>query len=505
MRDFLYDLKRTLSGRFTIIMMALIVIATVGIAYASVSINSGSSSVNPGSTAYVLPSVYNDNGTYRIVDYAVNGYGNPVPDLHLVTYLSNGTFGFQASTNPGPKLYVNGTTDSKGFFNTTFTAKNFTIYEYSQEYLSGVNVTSSFITVYNLSIGRFAATFADSTLSNEETNGSFYYIMAVANVSNKLEDNLLIYYSSASGKPMPDQGIYYFLPSSSYQTTIPKSNMTYLKTVGGVYRDEIKLPLNKTANNAYITVELFSSSGQENIGYSGVLYRSSAASSIIEGFLQFPYEFLIPILGIFSAYFYYGKDKASGVLESIISKPVTKGRILISRFLGGSLSFLAALFISLALADLVVLKYTGSSLSTSSFVSILLGYTVEAIGFAGIVYLISQFVKSQGGILGISIGLFFVMVIFWNILMDIILFETHVNLAVKSGVIDTIILNSISPAYYPTLILDYHTGIYGSVLGLTSGITASSVGITLTAVLAVGIFWVVVPSLASFFLARSRD
>ena len=512
MRDFIYDLRRTLTGKFTIVMIVLIVLATVGIAYASVSGNSSSTLINPSSTAYVLPAVYNNNGTYKVVDFAVNGYGEPVNGLHVVTWLSNSGSDFvSGSSKNATPIYINGSTNNNGYFNATVSSKsNYSAYYYSSEYISDVNTSLIYVPIYysnnNLSSSIYSATYSNLRLSLSLVNHSFYYLLKVANESSKIKSNLLIYYNSDSGKPMSNEDIYYFVTNATgYGIPMPESQMTYLRTVGGFHSDIFSLPLNRTANNALIIVELFSTPKNETVAYAGTFYSSSSASSQIEGILQLPYEFLIPILGIFSAYFYYGKDKASGVLESIITRPVTKGRIMVSRFTGGALSFLAAIFIALALTDLLVLKYTDTALSASSFASILLGYTVEAIGFAGIVYFVSQFVKSQGGILGIGIGLFFVMVIFWSMLMDIILFEVHANLAVKSGVVDTIILNSLSPAYFPTLVLDYHTNSYGSILGVGSGILASSVGITLASVVIVGIIWVVVPALASFFLARSRD
>ncbi|MCL4340984.1 MAG: ABC transporter permease [Candidatus Thermoplasmatota archaeon] len=340
-----------------------------------------------------------------------------------------------------------------------------------------------------------------------ESQNSTSWLLVVANQSNRVENNILFHYVSENNTPLSAQGIYYNVTSvTGYTFPSPERHMTYYRTISDVNNAIITLPLNRSANGRPIEVELFNSTGHPTVGIVAPLYSTVSASSFIEGVMQIPYEFLIPILGIFSAYFYYGKDKASGVLESIITRPVTKGRVMVSRFTGGAMSFLAGLLIALALSDLIVLKYTGSALSNSSFFSILVGYTIEAVGFSGIIYLVSQFVRSQGGILGIGIGLFFVMSLFWNDLMDVLLFETHVNLAVKSGLVVSIILDSISPSYYPTLIFTYHEGYLSSILGFVGqGVTAASLGITLASVTAVGIVWVVVPALASFFLARSRD
>ncbi len=506
MRDFLYDLRRTLSGKFTITMIALIVLFTVAIAFAAAS-TSSSSGASPSSTAYLLPAVFDNNGTYKVVDYAIDGYGHPVPNLKIVSYMTYAYSGTGSSSGEVQR-YVNGTTDANGYFNYSFTSSaSFQDYSYNNEYIDGINASSSLISIVNVS----SAQNSYFTLRSEGfSEGSNYaiWLYPVDNQSNRAEQNIVLHYVPYSNSTLPTMGVYYNVtnPGGFSFPISSTTNMTYFKTISGMNNALITLPLNRSDNNRFVVVELFNSTGVYVVGTVGHFYSTVSASSFIEGFLQIPYEFLIPILGIFSAYFYYGKDKASGVLESIITRPVTKGRVMASRFTGGAVSFLAGILIALALADLIVLKYTGSALSTSSFFSILVGYTVEAIGFSGIIYLVSQFVKSQGGILGIGIALFFLMSLFWADLMDVILFELHANLAARSGLVESIILDSISPSYYPTLVLTYHTGYLFSLLGLVgSNVTAASVGITLVSVAIIGIVWVVVPSLASFFLARSRD
>ncbi|MCL4340983.1 MAG: hypothetical protein M1431_02665 [Candidatus Thermoplasmatota archaeon] len=118
MRDFLYDLKRTLTGKFTIIMIALIVLFTAGIAFAAVS-TSSSSATPPGSEAYLLPAVFDSNGTYKVVDYAVNGYGQPVQGLRIVSYLTN-----VSSQNGGAGHFLIYPSQVPGNFNTIITTMN---------------------------------------------------------------------------------------------------------------------------------------------------------------------------------------------------------------------------------------------------------------------------------------------------------------------------------------------------------------------------------------------
>ncbi len=503
MRDFIYDLRRTLTGKFTITMIVLIVLATVGISYAAVSVSSVSS-VPPNSEAYVYPAVFKTAYGYNVTDFVANGYGQPVSGLKLDSSLINET----AST----QMYnISGTTNGHGYFNTTvaLTEGNFTTYGYFSSYISGINTTfESSISI--LKKNESQSGILPNMYSWQSTNNlSVYFIGKVANPSSATISGIEIYYASANGSAMPSGTLYYYVQNtSSISLPIPSKEMLKFGTIGGFYNKVFTLPLNASANEMNVVVELFPPSGGAQplvMLPSATLYSATSSGALLEAILQVPYEFLIPILGIFSAYFYYGKDKASGVLESIITRPVTKGRIFLSRFLGGAMSFLIALIMAEALSDLVIYRYTGSLLSSSYFFSILGGYLVEAIAFSGLIYIVSQFLKSQGGILGTGIGLFFVMVLFWSDLMAIILYALHVNSAVKSGVIMALALDTISPSTFPSLVIYLRSGFYGSAFGVGSGYPASSVGITLVSVILVGLFWLFIPALASFFLARSRD
>ena len=512
MRDFIYDLRRTLTGKFTIVMIVLIVLATAGIAYAAVSFSSGSSTP-PGSEANVYPAVFKTPYGYNVTDFVANGYGQPVAGLQIDSSLVNTTFNKTTATYSTKMDNISGNTNAYGYFNTTIplSAVNYTEYEYYPLYISGINVSAEFQNpVIEKNATNGGIDYFNSAVWQITSNQSVYFIAKVANPSSKTISNIEIYYASANGSAMPDAKLYYYVQNSSSTINLPfpPKDMILYGEIGGFHNKALTHPLNATANGLNEIIELFPPTGGTQplvMLTSAELYSSTSSGALLEAILQVPYEFLIPILGIFSAYFYYGKDKASGVLESIITRPVTKGRIFASRFIGGAVSFLVALVVAEALSDIIIYRYTGSLMSSSYFLSILGGYLVEAIAFSGLIYLVSQFIKSQGGILGTGIGLFFVMVLFWSDLMALLLFALHVDSAVKSGVVAALALDTISPSTFPSLVIDLRSGVYGSTLGIGSGYLASSVGITAVSVVLVGLAWLLIPALASFFLARSRD
>lgn len=512
-RDFLYDLRRTITGKFTLIMIALIILSTVGLTYVAAS-SSSVSSAAPQTSYQILPEIYPVSGGYNISDFAINGYGDPVPQLSIVTNVympvvySNST----GKPSPGTTIaYFNGTTDSNGYANFTFqTPAQIFQYNYSRGYIGPVSIGTTFGLMENGTLGPVFNNFQNGYANSGFQNNTLLYTLLVSNPKSQSLKNLFIYYAAPTGITLPSISLYYQVQNSSGTISPPTSTngMTFLQDLGGQNRYIIEMPLNKTADKHPVTVAVFNGSSYPSFSFSEIFYNSISAGAYLESILNVPFEFLIPIVGIFSAYLYYGKDKASGVLESIITRPVTKGRILISRFVGTSATAFISLSVALSLADLVVYNFTGSFITTGFFFSMLLGWVAEAIAFSGLMYVAAQFIKSQGAQLGLGIALFFLLVFFWGLIISVILLETHVNLATISGYSLEVALNTISPSFYPTMILSYNSGVYPpTTAGFTVGNTviASTLGITLVSVIAVGLIWVIVPSVISFMLARSRD
>ena len=122
MNGFLYDIKRTLTGKFTIIIVILLVLITGLTAY-SVGVTSNSST--PGSVAIVMPYMNDTGHNLTISDYAINGYGAPVSGLKISSQLENFT------GNGTTYVHIKGTTGSNGYFNTTVPYNSSTNYNYN--------------------------------------------------------------------------------------------------------------------------------------------------------------------------------------------------------------------------------------------------------------------------------------------------------------------------------------------------------------------------------------
>jgi ABC-type transport system involved in multi-copper enzyme maturation permease subunit len=153
--------------------------------------------------------------------------------------------------------------------------------------------------------------------------------------------------------------------------------------------------------------------------------------------------------------------------------------------------------------DLIFHYYLTIYFSTTFLLDIIWTYMIEGVTFLAIVYLISHLVKSQGALLGASIGLFVVLDLFWQIIPAAILAAFGISSGTSEYVSTTIILDYISPAGYSSLIqalLTNHLGTF-----VTQTINAGAFGISSISLLIAGLLWMVVPFVAAYLLAVRRD
>ncbi len=496
MNGFLYDIKRTITGKFTIILIVLLVLVTAASAYgAGVS----SDSAHPGTTAIVMPYINETGNSVNITDYVINGYGDPVSGLHITSslyYHSNGSLIKSFS----------GTTNGTGYAH--FSIKNLSTnltYNYNEYYRDGIALVGSnnslvydnghndFINeAFNFAAPYYSINFNDSK-----------YPLYTVNLKDRSDPALvstMIYNPDYKSTDSPD--VYYNISSVSYITNTNHFNKTNTVYIGKVNSNRfIVTPPLKTADaDKYVNIYIVNGTGAVIVPFLNYQYTYIKPGLILQDELAIFFGvLLIPIMGIFSAYFYYSKDKTSGVLESIIVRPITKGKLMMSRFAGNSVSFLAGLLIALGLADFILYHYTGVFISSGTFLTIFSGYLVEIIGFAGIIYLVSQFEKTQGQVLGTGLGMLFIIGFMWaTVVSPAILYLLRVKSTGIAYFKDLLIVDSFSPSYFPDLISDYHIGLY-------STYKASAVGINIYSIIAVGLIWILVPSLLALYFARKKD
>ena len=482
MKPIAYEIKRTLTSKFVIIMIVAIVGLASLLAYESASTFSPSP---VSSTPSVVYGYYSSGSNLEMVGYAHNAYGNPVSKI-TVDYTYNGTS-------------YNATSDSNGFANATINI--------------GTSHKANVSVDYSYSVFRRPITSAQVTLPiyNTSIPSGLEIIPGIVNPTNNTRFGYELFYVGSGGSTA--SSINFYIGSSSLSQTgiISNSNFSYTDLSGFTVKN-IYPPVTYADHNNTYSVVATNSTGSI-ISYASPvkglpltdytpMTQSELQSLVFSGTSEI-LGFLIPILAVFAAYLTYGKDRTSGVLESVLKRPVTRGGLITSRFTSNAISIFIAVALSMIFSDLIINHYFGMYLSMSFSLYFIWTYLVEGVAFLAIVYMFSHIAKSQGAVLGAAIGVFVVMDLFWSIIPLAILSALKIASTTTTYVYATIAFDYASPSGYSSLVQTLFTNKLGLISAQT--IVPSSFGITGPILIIAGILWMIIPFAIAFTLAKTRD
>lgn len=216
---------------------------------------------------------------------------------------------------------------------------------------------------------------------------------------------------------------------------------------------------------------------------------------------------LIPILAALSSYYYYGKDKVNSVLESVITLPVTRGRLIVTRYIANVSSMVLAFALGIGVYELILYDQIQQYLSLYYVSYLIWAFLVEIAGFTGLVYLASQFLKTQASILGFVIAVFVLYGWFWNgYIPYLTLYFSGIS---TSSILYTqykLIFYALSPAGYSafSIFLLAPASLSPTHLPLTIS-NAAQFGVTPLSIGLLGVGWMLLPILLAVHFGRSRD
>jgi ABC-2 type transport system permease protein len=212
-------------------------------------------------------------------------------------------------------------------------------------------------------------------------------------------------------------------------------------------------------------------------------------------------NFFIPLMAIVGSYSSYGKDRISGVLESVLSRPVSRRGLGISRYLSTFLALGVAIAISISVVDVILKIYTGSFLDASLALGAAGAFLVEVAAFVGLMFLFSHLFKSTGLLIGIGIGLFVVLDLFWQLI--IFLLTSAVGATFGSAVFlqVSVLADFFNPTQFISLVYTYITNQF-QFFGF---IQPSLYGITIPSLVLTAILWIALPFSLFLYRAIKKD
>ncbi len=475
MNPILYDMLKTLKNKWMIILTAVIILISLAIIPLVQSVNVSTGGVSSNNTTGYL---YYENG-YHIVTFSFNQFGIGIPNVKIVLNMTGN------NVNVSKTIFSNSTGYATLYLNLTKSNYNLYInlsYPGSSSLVSLVNFIPEKISNNSLYIflgGPF-------TLITDQKNASIH--------------KLLLYYPLLNYSKNENLSVYYYVYGQNIQNKTYLGSFTPNITVYNLpsfknysTRSDIAFALYSNSSLIFQTIIPVSFLRGQVISINGENLGASFISSILTIFY--------PLIAILSAYSAYGKDRVTGVIESVLSRPITRTKLTLSRFV----SIMIAIAISITITILIVSYLISSSLHVPMFSFSFTLYSILALlvdtgAFVLLIFIFSHLVKSTSALIGISIALFVIFDFFWSLIVLAVSEALGYGIASFNYYQVDVILSYINPAQFFSLVSAYLTGSYGGF-----SMNPSLLGIDPVNIVIAGILWIVVPLAILYYLAKYRD
>lgn len=225
------------------------------------------------------------------------------------------------------------------------------------------------------------------------------------------------------------------------------------------------------------------------------------------GFFQSLFGIFIPLVAIIGAFVGYGKDRISGVIESVLAQPVSRRGLSLSRFVSIFGALAIAISVTVGLIDLMVLYLTGGFASAMLLLASTLAFFVELVVFIGIMMLVSHLVKSSAALIGIGIGLFMLIDFFWGLIVGLAAGASSTGYGTEKYGQLVITAQFLNPAQFVSLVNTYltHVAKFVGVSSFSLSMTPASYGITIPSMILDAVIWISVPLATFIYLSTRRD
>ena len=206
------------------------------------------------------------------------------------------------------------------------------------------------------------------------------------------------------------------------------------------------------------------------------------------------------MLGVLGAYASYGSDRVTGALELVLARSITRRGLAATRYASAMFALGSALIGSLLVDELLIYLLAGKLFAAADLALIMLTLLAGLAAFVGIVFIILQFVRSTGSLIGISLALILIFDIFWSIfvlLMAGVSSSSHGSVGFQRAFVAAYFLN---PAQLSNLAAILLTGNlqYSLVKPAAYGVSWLTIGLASAA-------WWAVPFLLLLVLTKRRD
>lgn len=147
----------------------------------------------------------------------------------------------------------------------------------------------------------------------------------------------------------------------------------------------------------------------------GLASRRDVASELLVAYAvsSAPLASFYPIALLYLAYLLIAKPKATGALEFLLARPVTRLQIYLNRFAAGALVAAAASALSVLATSATTALVIGVALPARDSALLALGLWASMTSFYSVFYMLSAALK-RGWYLGLSVALYLIFTLLWQ-------------------------------------------------------------------------------------------
>ncbi|MEM0128252.1 MAG: ABC transporter permease subunit [Thermoplasmatales archaeon] len=487
----MYEIRRSLTNRFSIVLIVAIIGLSALISYEG-GVSSTSHTARLSSTNEVT-GYYVTGNQVTLISYFYDQNGNPVNDVKANAVL-NGTRFQGIEISPGTLQ-----------FNVTALPQD------RIDHSTSIYVTLNY--TYKSSFGLKTSTNTSMTINMADVKYSgLEVVTGISSPSNTSNLGFLLFYVGSAGNhtaPIIDVNI------ATVNSGVMSSTYVWEHEYSSFIHKSIFPSLGTAAINK--TYGLYIKSGvSSNVLFKSPigplsLYKPTTTSSLESSFFSIESSLLvifIPLLAVFMAYFTYGKDRVMGVLETVIKRPITKGGAIRSRFLANSVVVASSIVAAVLISDLISYKYFHLFMPASFILYVSWAYSIIGISFLAIAYLFSHLLKSPGSLLGALIAVFMILGLFWSVIFDVIVSVFSIVSGSSTYLSLQVMFDYANPAGYASLFELFITHTLSGGLGAfgsSQNVNPANFGVTPAFLLISGILWVALPFIIAQELAIKRD
>jgi ABC-2 type transport system permease protein len=490
-KTILYDFRRTLLSKALIISIVAVMSLGIAVLAADASANesiissSNKDSVNDNTLTLFLHQGNDSN----FLSYSFNQFGQPLSGVRLEVNITKDQTVYHSMV----------TSNASGYSIATFVATSIVNGTATIEIIYPDGSISSGGTMKIEGIPRGAVTLIKD----------YPPIALVSAQENTRQKSVLVFFAGPNAS-LPTGYLVYYKFAGLDQSDASFFNMTSMLPLGVLkqYHETFRpiIPANQSSSSI-LHIVVFYPNGTEIFALSTPLELFFPQSQVVpfikiaSDSFQGVIAFLVAFISVIASFVLFGKEKLSGVIDSVLVLPISRRELIMSRYFSIFFAVGTSTLIVVTVEDFAVWFLSGNFLPSLLVIGSLGAFATEICSILSISFILAYFIRSSTFLAfgSVIIWVFFLQLL-WNPLISTVasllgaapLSQTYIRVAIVSYFVN--------PTHLVSLIYILNTGDFEF-----TPIFAPSFGVSIMSIIVAEILWTLIPLLSLLYIAKRKD